>query len=265
MKFKKTFALFSLALIVGVMTADAKTKKVDPDKVGIEFRYWSPDISTSARFSRNAIGDELDLKKDASVDEEEISEFTLSYKSGAKSELRASYFAREFKGNVAFSRDIGFKGTTYNVGTSVQTHLEMDYSKFQWRWYSEESPEPLRFGVILDMKVINFDVSLKPAAGILSQEEEKVFFWMPGVGGIVEYQVLPNGIVFGEGSGMSLDVFGYKPSGYLYDFEYGYRHLICEGFDVSVGYRMLEFKSSDSPDNFELGLDGYFFGARVKF
>jgi len=252
---KKYFYGFAIAVLAGVFNAYAAEPTVE-----LEARQWNSKFSSKAKVVRFNIGRTFDLDKDLGVGDEEISEGVLTFHTGKQSKIRLSYYDVEFEGSESLTQTIEFQGFSYNVGTTVNSSVDIQYARLGWLYYFGEATDSFRVGTIVEAKAIDFDIALEVPALPSQNQDESAIGGLLTLGLAFEFRPVDKLLVYGEAAGMSGG-----SHGRFVEAEGGLKYELFDYMSVSAGYRMIDFKLKDDPDFLEMKLEGYFFGAGLQF
>lgn len=244
--------LFASVLCAGLASAEPT--------IELQGRYWFPDLRSNAQISSSStVGTVVDLKDDLGVGNEAIPEGQLIWHITRKHELRAGANFATFNGSKFVTKNITFDGTTYAVGTQVNSELKLNTYNVGWA-YQFAGNEIVTLKSILDVKIFDIDGTLN-AVGYAT-ENANMTIPLPTIGLGLEAK-LPLDLAFcTEVTGMSAGDFGH-----LVDAELGLKYSPIKHISVAGGYRWVDFKGQDDDanDRVVLNLQGPYVNVNAQF
>ncbi|HUK13775.1 MAG TPA: hypothetical protein VLW17_10795 [Thermoanaerobaculaceae bacterium] len=253
------------ALLLGVCLGLA-AGAASAQSIELEGRYWGPTLTSTVKVTGGQTGlpngiDQLDLKSDLGVKDENLHDWRVNLATGPHSRLRVGYVSMDYHGDRDVERTIVFNGQTYAVGTRVLTDLSLKYWRYGWIWQFLHDPAGIvKFGTVVEAKTVDVDAALAaPALAPPVDERKKFTATLPSLGLALDIDPTPRVNVYAEATGISAG-----KHGYLVDAEGGLKLRPLPGFSLLVGYRYLDIDAKDDPDFAKLREAGPFVGASLK-
>jgi hypothetical protein len=167
-----------------------------------------------------------------------------------------------YEGDTNLTKAIDFNGETYNVGTLVESKLDIRYFRLGWAWqFINMGKGKLKLGTLVEGKVFWANGSLEaPNLSPPVKESGNLVFGLPTIG--LALDINPHRIlnIFVEGSGMYAGSYGY-----MYDVEAGVKLIPIKILSILAGYRILEFKGQIEHNFVRARVYGPFVGGTVRF
>ena len=232
--------------------------------VTLEFegRYWFTTLKGNVKVTLNDIGTGVDLKRDLDIDDEGYPELRLTWYTGPKSKIRLAYTQVGYEGDKNLTKTVEFNGETYNIGTRIETDIDIKYLRLGWAWqFIDIGKGKVKLGTLVEGKVFWVKGSLEaPDLSSPVKESERFVFGLPTIG--VALDINPHRMlnIFAEGSGMYAGSYGY-----MYDAEVGVKLIPIKILSILAGYRILEFKGQIEHDWAKARVYGPFVGVTVRF
>ena len=187
-------------------------------KLEFEGRFWFTDLEGRVKVTEADIGTDIDFKKDLDIKDEGYPELRLTWYAGKRSKIRLAYTQVGYDGDANLQRTILFNGTTYNVGTRVETDLDIKYFRIGWAWQFINIDKGLiKLGTLIEGKGFWTKTTVEaPDLVPVLREKEKFLFALPTVGAALDINPHKMLNIFAEGSGLPAGKYGY-----MYDVEAG--------------------------------------------
>jgi hypothetical protein len=259
-----------LVLSVASPVAAQYGRRAPAGPVGEQYRVefgaflWQP---TPEIVVESALGDiagtRIDLVSDLGIEEGNLPEFRAVLRPARKHKLRVSYVPIHYAAEATVERTFAFNGTIFRVGVPVAS----DYEWKAWRFgyeYDFVSRERGFVGLIAEVKYTDVKLDLD-SNGL--EESASARVPVPAVGGI--FRVYPASLVSitGEVTGMKLPgslTEGDETAHYL-DWDLYATVNATPNIGVQAGYRTLDLSYRTSEDFGEFRVEGWYFGAVVRF
>jgi hypothetical protein len=115
--------------------------------IELEGRYWFADLDGSAQVTSDSVpGTKFDLTNDLGVEDENLPEVRLTFRTGPNSLIRLAYLYGKFEGDTVLDQTIQFNGTTFAASTPVQSEFELHYGRLGWAYMFPVVPGIFRVG-----------------------------------------------------------------------------------------------------------------------
>jgi len=234
----------------------ASVAGAEAGQVSVEGRYWSPDLSAHVR--SGSTGTTVDVKGDLGLRDEAFGEARLAWRFGEswQHRLRLGYLPIRYSGSNRISQDIEFGGRTYTVNTVVDSRLEMDYWRLDYRYDFLRGPGG-RVGLQVGLLVFDVEASLS-SAGV--QTRATVQAPIPALGLGIHLTALPLVDVLGEINGMSLGQYGR-----VVDAELAVGVHVFPFVWILGGYRVVDIQGEQDDDKANVKISGPFLGVQGRF
>lgn len=128
--------------------------------------------------NRGGTGTRIDMDKDLNFDDSKNFTVEAALQLG-NFRLSAGYTPLRFSGDGALPRDITFNGVPFELGTNVNSDVDIDFYDAGLTWYLinfDDLPVRLQFGPEISVKVADADLTLEST---LAGQSEKVSVTAP--------------------------------------------------------------------------------------
>lgn len=242
-------------------TANAARASWQEGKIGVESRYWFTNMRAFASITETINATDISFRLDPNLSSKNIPQFRLNWHPTRRSRVRLDYTGLRASGNsVQF--DIGTPGENYNFAANAITRLEVKQASLSYTWQGFNVKNKLRFGPLVEVRGIWLDAELQEVNnGLRStlpprRRAESFAVVLAGVGADLAVALHPRVSFFATGAGLPAGRYGH-----LVDGEAGFKLAVAPNFNLTGGYRVLEFRARESEDFARLRLNGAFIGA----
>jgi len=215
--------------------------------VGVEVKYWRPDIDTEAKSSTDALtGDTIDLDSDLDLDSKDNVPFVKIWL-GGKHRIVGSWMRIKLDGEAAPDVEFNFGGETFTVAAEVETDLEIDIYRLAWEtdWVSGDG---FRLGTIFGTEI--FDAKVSVESDLVGSEEVDIKAPVPIVGLQGEIGLPWSFAAYGEIAGVWIDSGSFE--GGFIEWEAGLKYKLVDKGPVQVyacvGFRQLKINMEDDDE-----------------
>jgi hypothetical protein len=253
---KKKAVFFTILLFLPVL-AEAQGYRVE-----LEGRYWMPNLTAEAKFSRYGLGTDVNLKEELDLENKNFPYGRLTLATGPNSRLTLGYMKIDYSADTRVERTFDFGGETFTFGTRVVGDLKANYLRFGWVYqFINLEGGKFKLGTLLEAKGFWGDVSV--AAPELNPQIKASYSyttWLPTLGVALDINPVPWLNFYGEISGQPAWQYGY-----FFDAEAGIKVIPYKYFSITGGYRIFTVEAQDDPDYAKVSLGGPFLGLSLRF
>jgi hypothetical protein len=277
MSVRRLHALLSLVLL-GVVAAPATTSAqyrpnaTNGDAVGEDYHieaaysFWNAEPSLIVNSESLGIpGDNVNLIADLGIEKKRLGMFDIVLRPATKHRFRFQHLPIKYQTDAfPVSREFIFNGQRYRVGLPVTTTVDFTTYRFGYEYdflYYKKG----FFGVLLDLKYTNVDVSLDSPIGA---EFISAAAPIPTIGFVGRAYVVPNLAINGE-----LSFFRTPDSlkeqfdgeGRYTDFDVHATYNMNKYVGATFGYRRTTVFYDIDLDTGDLQFKGFYFGGVVRY
>jgi hypothetical protein len=277
MSVRRLHALLSLVLL-GVVAAPATTSAqyrpnaTNGDAVGEDYHieaaysFWNAEPSLIVNSESLGIpGDNVNLIADLGIEKKRLGMFDIVLRPATKHRFRFQHLPIKYETDAfPVSREFIFNGQRYRVGLPVTTTVDFTTYRFGYEYdflYYKKG----FFGVLLDLKYTNVDVSL---ASPIGAEFISAAAPIPTIGFVGRAYVVPNLAINGE-----LSFFRtpnslkeqFDGEGRYTDFDVHATYNINKYVGATFGYRRTTVFYDIDLDTGDLQFKGFYFGGVVRY
>ncbi len=227
--------------------------------VEAEGRYWQPHLSSVVDMLNGTIKSRVNLVKDLGFEENKDSgEVRIQVLLSKTHKIHLSYLPLEWNSDSLLRTTAQLNGETYNVGTRVQSHLELNFIKvgYEWDFLAKEGGF---LGATLDILVLDLHTSFNEPEFKMEQNYDVTFpaplLGLAGQWNLARWVNL-NGRVSGLYAG------GY---GFVLDAEGGVDFILLKWLVLSGGYRFLDLKGGYKEYQGDYRLYGPFAALKLRY
>lgn len=221
--------------------------------VHVEGRYWFTSLDSKVQVTETGLtGTELNLVDTLGMGDKNFLEARIDLNL-FDHHLRYGYMPMSWKGQKTMTQDIYFSGQTYSASVPVDSKLDVLYQRLGYE-YDIINLLGNKLGVIVDLKLLSIDASLK-TTGI--DKSYSITAPVPTIGltGQVGLSML-----FTVGA----EVTGIAYSGnHLIDGEVSVNFEPIPFTTISGGYRIFDLKLEDGDNKVDFALNGPFLMVKV--
>lgn len=213
--------------------------------VSIRVDYWMPSLDAEVKSSElSLVGTTVDLVDDLGLDDSEsIPALTASIDFPLFPEILVSYFAVDSSASKVITKQIAYKGTTYNVSSYVSSAYDITHFEALLN-FGLLKTETADLGILLGAKYFEIETTLT-SAGVTQTESVEGPVPVIGIKGGVG---LPGKFrVEGIGRGIVLEVADVDAS--IFDIDLGLHYDFSRFLRASAGYRYLAIDAEDTSNN----------------
>ncbi len=251
---KRVSGLLLAAFVVLVLAPRAEAAA----EVGV--RYWFSDFASEVQVTEdNILGTDIDLTDDIDVDQSKnFLEGRVSLHLGSH-EIRYGFISMSWDGADSITKTINFAGRTFNIGSSLDATLDVDYHRLGYRYDFVDTLDN-RAGVIVELKYLDVDASLEEPL-TATDESEAIEVALPTIG-VAGQAALPlTGLsVNGEITGITIG-----SRGHIYDVEGALNFQPAPFVVLSGGYRILVVHADVDDNEVDIAVSGPFVMGRFVF
>ncbi|MEK7842089.1 MAG: hypothetical protein AAB197_05385 [Deltaproteobacteria bacterium] len=244
----KKILLAALVMLFGLMYSTANAI------VHVEGRYWFTSLESSVKVTDlGAIGTEINLVDTLGVDDKKNFWEGRIDLNLFDHHLRYAYMPMSWKGTKNITQSINFAGQTYTANASVDSKLDVLYQRLGYE-YDIINLLGNKLGVIIDLKLLSVDASLK-TTGINKSYSKTAP--VPTIG--MAAQV---GLPFLFSVGAEVTGIAYNGN-HLIDGEASVNFEPIPFTTISGGYRMFDLKLENGDNKVDFKLNGPFLMVKV--
>jgi hypothetical protein len=242
-------------------TSNSATATWQEGKLGIESRYWFTSLRAFASLTETINATDVSFRLDPNLRSKNIPQFRLNWHPTRRSRVRLDYTGLSASGN-SLQFDIGTPGENYNFAANAITRLEVKQASLSYTWQGLNFKNKIRFGPLVEVRGIWLNAELQEVNnGLRStltprRRAESFAVALPGFGADLSVALHPKVSFFATGAGFPSGRYGH-----LVDGEAGFKLAVAPNFNLTGGYRVLEFRARESEDFARLRLNGAFIGA----
>lgn len=205
-------------------------------------------------------GTEVDLDDDLGFDDSKGWQGEVALNLGSL-RLSGSYLPLRFSGDGILTETVVFNGQTFNVGTDVESDIDLDIYDLALAWHVihlDDLPVRFQFGPEISVKVVDADVAME-AVDLDLKEDDSILVPVPTIGlrsriGLADYLGIVGRVGYMEYDDNSLlDV----------DAQIEFSPIPLIG--VFAGYRYVDMDVDESGVFIDAKLDGFFGGVMIRF
>jgi len=253
----RLFLVLGLALAALAGSARAGTL------VGVEAKFWHPEVDAEVKASTAAIeGTEIDMEDDLDLDSADSVPYLKVWVGGSQ-RLVGSITRLKLEGDEAPTVNIQFEGETYQIGIEVESILETTIYRVAWEgdWIDTDT---VRLGTILGVDIFDTKASIENAVVGKEEFDEDIPIPVIGLQGEVR---LPHGFgAYGEIAGLYIE--SGDDTGSFVEFEVGAKYTY-RWFSAMAGWRQIdidiEVEEGSEEDEAHLGIGGFIVGVSAAF
>ena len=242
-------------------TSTTSTAAFQEGKFGVESRYWFTNLRAFASITETLNATDVSFRLDPNLRSKNIPQFRLNWHPTRRSRVRLDYTGLRASGN-SLQFDIGTPGENYNFAATAITRLDVKQVGLSYTWQGLNFKNKLRFGPLVEVRGIWLNAELQEVNnGLRStltprRRAESFAVALAGLGADLSVALHPKVSFFATGAGFPSGRYGH-----LVDGEAGFKLAVSPNFNLTGGYRVLEFRARDSEDFARLRLNGAFIGA----
>lgn len=254
-KLTKRIALTFLTTTLLGFSVGMASPANDSNEMKLELRYFKPDFKFQARTAETSSLGEVNFKDDLGMKDQNSNEYRLWFNKN----LRLAYTKFDYSGHNTLTRQIEYDGVTYNIGTDVDSKLNVDYYRLTWFRPITNSPT-LSTSWLVDIKGFDFNTEITNGTDKASESFKGA---LPTFGFSIQGKLSNKLTGYGEISGLPLGKYGK-----FYDIETGVNYAINKDVAIGAGYRVFNLDVKDGDENgdkAQLKLNGPFFNVVYKF
>jgi hypothetical protein len=228
----------------------------------VEGRYWLTDVEGSVRVNNSLLSaTTVDLKEDLNLEvrNEGAPELRLTFFLPFANKIRFAYARIDMESDATLDETIQFAGSTFTVGTRVESDLDGHYGRLGWAWQFLGIPGLFKVGPLIEVKGLYIDASISSTTPP-RRESEAFPLLLPTIGVALDFTPLRALHLFAEASGIPAGDLGH-----FIDAEVGVRFFLFGPLMVTASYRFFDLKVEDDEDFVKFRLSGPSFGAGLRF
>lgn len=249
------------AMILAAAAALAAASDASALEVGARGMYWFPSLSGNVQSSTDGIPEtSLDVKDDLGIGDKDFLGGEAFLRAG-RVRFRVGYTPLRYEGTRQITRQIVFRGTTFNVNDNVTSKLDIKMIDAELQYdvlRSDLAAVNVYLGLILKVKYVDGTAELRSAAAAPEPEDFKAP--VPMVGLAAGIGLLSNAIA----ADARLAGIGYSGN-----------HLVEGDLYLSIaplpfvriqgGYRYIDLKIDEDTILARLKIKGPYLGAQLSF
>jgi len=226
--------------------------------IEIEGRYWMPKLDSTVKVVENFLGTDIKLVDDLGFDERKnFAEGRFQIKFFKKHKFNLSYLPMKWDADKIITRTVEFAGTSYTVGTRVQSKLDLNFYKVGYE-YDFLVGKVGFLGAGIDVLVANVSVELK-APGFVDEKEDKTLP-IPMIGLTGRLYPIKWVNLTAKVSGIPLGQYGN-----IIDAEASLHINPIKYVGISGGYRYFKVDAKYNDNSLDFKLDGPFVALNIRF
>ena len=265
--------LIGLAAAMALYAVLVNSAVADDYSVGIEGRIWAAEIGGNIKASDNGVlGTAVNITSDLDLtDLEEIPEFAGFFKLTRDDRINFHYWFVGFNGEKVLSQEVKFGGSTYLVGTRVESNLEARVGTVSYEriLFSEKGTGTgFELGAQLGAKYMSFSGKLTAPSASLSEDESLIGF-VPVAGLRAKLDLSEWISIEGQVNGVSVNnIRGVDAT--ILEATAELQANVYEGVYASVGYHIFDVNidadlGTNESFKVDTTIDGFFFSIGYRF
>ncbi|MBI5967773.1 MAG: hypothetical protein HY882_07945 [Deltaproteobacteria bacterium] len=230
--------------------------------IEIEGRYWMPKLDSTVKVVENFLGTDIKLVDDLGFDDRKnFAEGRLQIKFFKKHKFNLSYLPMKWDADKIITRTIEFAGTSYTVGTRVQSKLDLNFYKVGYE-YDFLAGKVGFLGAGIDVLVANVSVALKAPEVLPTpiDEKEDTTIPIPMIGLIGRLYPFKWVNLTAKISGIPLGQYGN-----VIDAEGSLNINPIKYVGISGGYRYFGVDAKYNDNSLDFKLNGPFVSLNIRF
>lgn len=223
---------------------------VSAGEIGVELRYWSPQMQ--GEYSAQSTG-KIDFQDDLGFGNKEISNISLNFDGFKTSTFRTDFEQFKYDKNQRLEKNLSFAGNNYVAGSQVDAKLKLSYLKLGWLPSLSKPGDKWQVSGIVELKGSQIETTL-------GEKKKTSVVWLPTLGAKASTKINDSVEFYAEASGIPEN----KHGGYL-DGEIGLIGKTSDKMTIIGGYRFLQIKAKGDDEYSKIDLKGPFVNLQWKF
>lgn len=258
-------ALLALVVLLAASQAQAQftpaQASAPAENFAVEFGllYWKPTPEITITDDGLIAGEPIDFVGEFGIPNERFRELRFTAKPGRKHRIRVSHLPIRYSESAVLSRTITIGGQTFSGSTAAIAHVDWTLWRFGYEYDVVSGP----YGYVGGIAEVKYNEVNATVENDLASGNTDVNVPVPTVGGVVRGYLTDEVSVTAEFTGLSLDRNDWR--GKFYDLDVYTQLNFGTNFGIQLGRRKVTADYAVDADEGDLKLDGWYFGAALRF